>query len=165
MTRDFFHSSTAITEATGKAFLKLRQISCDRPEVLSEGTGSCCQDAYMRLLPETEKFSRIIRKLERISFLRRVQGASAVCRESDALLSLDCHDECHALGGYTVVDLRQVPADADEAWERVTGEPEVRGVGADRIDFAGGWNVMVAAMDLVREDPPESELRHRIAVA
>jgi hypothetical protein len=65
-----------------------------------------------------------------------------------------------------VLDVRQVMADGvDEAWERVTGEPDLRGVGADRIDFAGGWNVTVAVMEFVREDPLESELRRRIAAA
>src|SRR5467141_3508358 len=58
----------------------------------------------------------------------------------------------------------------DEAWERVTGEPDLRGVGADRIgwvlgQFQGGWNVTVAVMEFVREDPLESELRRRIAAA
>jgi hypothetical protein len=53
---------------------------------------------------------------------------------------------------------------------RVTGEPDVRGVGADRIGFVlgqwhGGWNVTVAVMEFVREDPLESELRRRIAAA
>ena len=65
-----------------------------------------------------------------------------------------------------MIDVRQVVADgADEAWERVTGEPDVRGVEAGRIDFAGGWNVTVAVMEFVREDPLESELRRRIAAA
>ena len=65
-----------------------------------------------------------------------------------------------------MIDVRQVAADgADEAWERVTGEPHVRGVEAIRIDFAGGWNVTVAVMEFVREDPLESELRRRIAAA
>jgi hypothetical protein len=65
----------------------------------------------------------------------------------------------------SVIDVRQVVADGDEAWERVTGEPQVRGVEAVRIDFAGGWNVTVAVMEFVREDPLESELRRRIAAA
>ena len=65
-----------------------------------------------------------------------------------------------------MIEVRQVVADGvDEAWERVTGEPDVRGVGAGRIDFAGGWNVTVAVMEFVREDPLESELRRRIAAA
>jgi hypothetical protein len=63
-----------------------------------------------------------------------------------------------------VIEVRQVVADgAGEAWERVTGEPDVRGVDAARIDFAGGWNVTVAVMEFVREDPLESELRRRAA--
>jgi hypothetical protein len=65
-----------------------------------------------------------------------------------------------------VVDVRQVVVDGvDEAWDRVTGEPDVRGVEAPQIDFAGGWNVTVAVMEFVREDPLESELRRRIAAA
>jgi hypothetical protein len=65
-----------------------------------------------------------------------------------------------------VIEVRQVAVDGtDEAWERVTGEPDVRGVEAARIDFAGGWNVTVAVMEFVREDPLESELRRRIAAA
>jgi hypothetical protein len=65
-----------------------------------------------------------------------------------------------------VIEVRQVVVDgADEAWDRVTGEPDVRGVEADRIDFAGGWNVSSAVMEFVREDPLESELRGRIAAA
>lgn len=46
---------------------------------------------------------------------------------------------------------------------RVTGDWDVRGVEVGRIDFAGGWNVTVAVMEFVREDPLESELRRRIA--
>jgi hypothetical protein len=65
-----------------------------------------------------------------------------------------------------VIEVRQIVVDgADEAWERVTGEPDVHGVEADRIDFAGGWNVTVAVMEFVREDPLKSELRRRIATA
>ena len=63
-----------------------------------------------------------------------------------------------------MIEVRRVVADeVDEAWERVTGEPYVRGVEAGRIDFAGGWNV--AVMEFVREDPLESELRRRITAA
>jgi hypothetical protein len=55
--------------------------------------------------------------------------------------------------------------DADEAWERVTNNPEVHGVEAARIEGVGGWQVTVGVMEFVREDPLESELRRRIAVA
>ena len=65
-----------------------------------------------------------------------------------------------------MIEVLQVAVDGtDEAWERVTGEPDVRGVEAGRIDFADGWNVTVAVMEFVREDPLESELRRRIAAA
>ena len=65
-----------------------------------------------------------------------------------------------------MIDVRQVQVEgADESWERVTSESDVRGVGADRIDFAGGWNVTVSVMEFVREDPLESELRRRITAA
>lgn len=66
-------------------------------------------------------------------------------------------------------DVRRVQADdaddADESWERVTDEPDVRGVAADLIGFAGGWNVTVAVLEFVREGALESELRRRIAAA
>jgi hypothetical protein len=65
-------------------------------------------------------------------------------------------------------DVRRVQVDdADEAWERdiEVDDGEVRAVEADRIDFAGGWNVTVAVMEFVREGPLEGELRRRIAAA
>ena len=33
----------------------------------------------------------------------------------------------------------------------MTGEPNVRGVGADRIDFAGGWSGAMPVMEFVQE--------------
>ena len=66
-------------------------------------------------------------------------------------------------------DVRRVQVDdADEAWEREIDheeDGEVRFVEAARIDFAGGWNVHVAVMEFVREEPLEGELRRRIAAA
>jgi hypothetical protein len=63
-------------------------------------------------------------------------------------------------------DVRQVfPPDADEAWERLTDDPAVRGVEAARIDEIGGWQVTVSVMEFLREDPLEAELRRRIAAA
>jgi hypothetical protein len=65
-----------------------------------------------------------------------------------------------------VIDVRRVLVeDADEAWERVTSDWEVRGVEAARRDDAGGWQVTVAVMEFVREDPLEGKLRRRIAAA
>jgi hypothetical protein len=65
-------------------------------------------------------------------------------------------------------DVRRIQADgSDESWERdiEVDDGEVRWVGADRIDFAGGWNVHVAVMEFLREEPLEGVLRHRIAAA
>ena len=55
--------------------------------------------------------------------------------------------------------------DSDEAWERdiEVDDGEVRWVGADRIGFAGGWNVTVAVMEFVREEPLKGVLRRQIA--
>jgi hypothetical protein len=73
-------------------------------------------------------------------------------------------------------DIRQVQNDDPEIleeWLRETSEPEVRAVGAHRVanwqaeevDWPGdgdGWTVEVWAMEFVRVDPLESELRQRI---
>src|SRR5262245_22472011 len=67
-------------------------------------------------------------------------------------------------------DVRAIPSDeldGDEGWERLTDEPDVRGVEAIRV-FAEApweWAVTVAAMEFVRDDPLESELRDGIDAA
>ena len=73
--------------------------------------------------------------------------------------------------------LRRVQADdSDEAWERdiEVDDGEARWVGAARVragellgdgPFLDGWNVTVAAMEFVREEPLEGVLRRRIAAA
>jgi hypothetical protein len=48
-------------------------------------------------------------------------------------------------------EIRFVPAagaEAGEAWERVTDDPDVRGVDAVRTDAAGGWQVGVAQKEV-----------------
>jgi hypothetical protein len=65
-------------------------------------------------------------------------------------------------------DVRQIQADdTDESWERdiEVDDGEVRWVGADLIDFAGGWNVHMTVMEFIREEPLEGVLRRRIAAA
>jgi hypothetical protein len=47
----------------------------------------------------------------------------------------------------------------------VTADPDARGVEAARFDRIEGWNVTVAVMEFVREEPLEGELRRRIAAA
>jgi hypothetical protein len=72
-------------------------------------------------------------------------------------------------------DVQRVQVDdSDEAWEREieVDDGEARWVGATRSrvrelsgdhSFQGGWNVTVAAMESVTEEPLEGELRRRIA--
>jgi hypothetical protein len=65
-------------------------------------------------------------------------------------------------------EIRQIqPQDTEiqEEWIRETDDPEIRDVSACRIDEIGGWLVFVSALEFVREDPLESELRQRIAAA
>jgi hypothetical protein len=74
-------------------------------------------------------------------------------------------------------DVRRVQVDdSDEAWERdiEVDDGEARWVEATRVrawellgggHSPGGWNVTVAAMEFVREEPLEGELRRRIATA
>ena len=55
--------------------------------------------------------------------------------------------------------------DSDEAWERdiEMDDGEVRFVEALRTDSQSGWNVAVAVMEFVREEPLNGVLRRRIA--
>lgn len=55
--------------------------------------------------------------------------------------------------------------DVDEIWHRFTGEPEIRGVEAARIDDIGGWLVWVMAQDFFCQDRLGAELRQRVASA
>jgi hypothetical protein len=52
-------------------------------------------------------------------------------------------------------------------WRRVTDDPDVLGVSASRddVNVVGGWQVWVNAMEFVRDEPLEGELRRRIAGA
>jgi hypothetical protein len=55
--------------------------------------------------------------------------------------------------------------DADEAWERLTDDPDVLGIEVARIEEIGGWQVTVVAMEFVRDEPLETEIRRRLANA
>ena len=57
--------------------------------------------------------------------------------------------------------------DGDEGWERITDEPDVRGVEAIKTADADPWvwSVTVTAMEFVREDPLESDLREGVSRA
>ena len=52
-------------------------------------------------------------------------------------------------------------------WRRVTDDPDVLGVSAspDDVNVADGWQIFVNAMEFVRDEPLEGELRRRIADA
>jgi hypothetical protein len=65
-------------------------------------------------------------------------------------------------------DVRPVPpeeGDTDEAWQRLTDEPEVRGVDAAWVAEIGGWQVSAWVMEFIRADPLETELRQRAVSA
>jgi hypothetical protein len=65
-------------------------------------------------------------------------------------------------------EVQQVPADeddVDEVWNRLTDEPDIRGVEAARIDHLGGWLVEVGVQEFFRRDPLGIELRQRMAGA
>jgi hypothetical protein len=55
----------------------------------------------------------------------------------------------------------------EESWERVTDDPDVRGVGAAKIILGEFpyWSVGVAVAEFLRTDPLESELRQQMAAA
>jgi hypothetical protein len=55
--------------------------------------------------------------------------------------------------------------DADEAWERLTDEPEIRGVDAAWVEAIGGWQVSAWVLEVIRGEPIEAELRLRVADA
>lgn len=62
--------------------------------------------------------------------------------------------------------IRRVPSEDEEIleeWERLTSEPDVRGVGAARRDDdEWPWSVDAWVMEFVREEPLQGELRDRI---
>lgn len=63
-------------------------------------------------------------------------------------------------------EIRQVlPTGDGEARERLTDDPDVRGVEVVRAGEAGGWQVTVWVMEFLREDPLETEVRRRMAAA
>lgn len=53
----------------------------------------------------------------------------------------------------------------DEAWERLTDEPSVRGVNSGRWADDGTWQVTIWAQEFFRGDPLGTELRERVVSA
>ena len=67
-------------------------------------------------------------------------------------------------------DIRRVPddeVDGEEAWERLTDDPDVRGVEAVKLEASGdwAWQVGVFVAEFVRDDPLEDELRQGMDTA
>jgi hypothetical protein len=55
--------------------------------------------------------------------------------------------------------------DAEEAWERVTDDPDLKGIDARQGSGESWWLVFVAVAEFLREEPLEGELRRRMAAA
>lgn len=66
-----------------------------------------------------------------------------------------------------VPDAEIMDEEFDQSWTRLTDEPEVRGVNAERWrdEDTWPWQVTVWAMEFVREDPLETEIREKVAAA
>jgi hypothetical protein len=69
-------------------------------------------------------------------------------------------------------DLRRIPGNeldgqCVEGWERVTDEPDIRGVSASMITLGEQpyWSVGVAVAEFVRDSPLETDLRRRMPAA
>jgi hypothetical protein len=69
-------------------------------------------------------------------------------------------------------EIRRLPADelgegCAESWERVTDDPDIRGVDAQKITLGEFpyWSVMVALAEFLRTDPLEFELRKQMGAA
>ncbi len=65
-------------------------------------------------------------------------------------------------------DIERVPddeTDAAEAWQRLTDDPEIRGIEVSRHPDAEGWQVYVWVAEFLREDPLEAEFRQRMNAA
>jgi hypothetical protein len=69
-------------------------------------------------------------------------------------------------------EIRRMPAtelddDCPESWERLTDDPDIRGVGASMITVGEQpyWSVGVAVAEFLREDPLETELRQQMTAA
>jgi hypothetical protein len=69
-------------------------------------------------------------------------------------------------------EFRQLPADqleegCEESWERLTDDPDIRGVEAHKITLGEFpyWSIGVAVAEFLRTDPLESDLRRQMAAA
>jgi hypothetical protein len=65
------------------------------------------------------------------------------------------------------VQVIQIPSDDqyDEAWERVTDEPDILSVDAAKLAGEPSWQVGIAVAEFMRGEPLAVEFRQRIAAA
>jgi hypothetical protein len=65
-------------------------------------------------------------------------------------------------------EIRLVPrveSDVDELWQRLTDEPDIRGIEAWADSEFEGWCVEVSVQEFFRQDPLGTELRQRMQAA
>jgi hypothetical protein len=75
--------------------------------------------------------------------------------------------------GHVTDGIRHIPAteldeECPEGWERLTAEPDLRGIDASLITVGGDqpyWSVGVAVAEFLRDGPLEADLRRQLAAA
>jgi hypothetical protein len=65
-------------------------------------------------------------------------------------------------------EVRHIPSNGssgDERWQRLTEDPDIRGVEVIQLKPNGPWqwSVTVSVMEFIREDPLETEIRDAMA--
>jgi len=65
-------------------------------------------------------------------------------------------------------EVQHIPPDGfggNERWQRLTDEPDIRGIEVIRSMTRGPWqwSVIVGVMEFIREDPLEAEIRQAMA--
>jgi hypothetical protein len=69
-----------------------------------------------------------------------------------------------------IPEVQRIPPDdvgGNERWQRLTDEPDIRGVEVVRTRTKGPWqwSIIVSVMEFIREDPLEAEIREALAAA
>jgi hypothetical protein len=59
--------------------------------------------------------------------------------------------------------VRRVDVDGAEGWQRLTDEPDIRGVEVIKNEGLGSWSVTVWFVEFAREEPLESDIRRAVA--
>jgi hypothetical protein len=78
-----------------------------------------------------------------------------------------CTGSMNVEGRTMTSEFQHKPPDGSgvERWQRLTDDPDIRGVEVTRSQTAGSWqwSLTVAVMEFIREDPLESEIRRAMA--